>query len=117
MNFSELLESQWQDYAQRHRNHANLIIHIIAVPVLWLGTLNFLSALLLSGLLHALGGALLVGLSLFAQGKGHEMEKIQPEPYRDMTNHMQRIIAEQFVTFPRFVISGQWYANLRRSGD
>jgi hypothetical protein len=116
VNFSELLEWQWRDYSSRHRNHANLIIHIVAVPVFWLGAVDFLSALLLSGLLHTLAGALLIGLSLFAQGKGHELEKVQPEPYRDMANHVQRIVAEQFITFPRFVVSGQWYANLRRSG-
>ena len=116
MNFSELLEWQWRDYADKHRNHANLIIHIIAVPILWLGAINFLSALLLAGLVHALGGALLIGLSLFAQGKGHEMEKTPPEPFKDTMSFVQRVIAEQFVTFPRFVLSGQWYANLRAAG-
>ncbi|MGH8541071.1 MAG: terminase, partial [Stenotrophobium sp.] len=103
MNFQELLDWQWKDYADKHRNHTSLIIHIIAVPLFWLGALDVVSALLFSGLLHAIGGIVLMGLSLFAQGKGHEMEKNAPEPFKDVPNFILRVIAEQFVTFPRFV--------------
>jgi hypothetical protein len=115
MTFSELLEWQWSDYSEKHRNRTNLIIHIVAVPLFWAGTINMLSALLFQGLLHALGGAILIGLSLFAQGKGHEMEAIPPAPFKDNWDFLRRLVAEQFVTFPRFVFSGSWYENLQKT--
>jgi hypothetical protein len=115
VTFSELLEWQWSDYSDKHRNRTSLIIHIIAVPVFWIGAIDVVSALLFAGLLHAVGGIILMGLSLFAQGKGHEMELSQPAPFKDRWQFVQRLFAEQFVTFPRFVLSGGWYENLRKS--
>jgi len=115
MTFSELLDWQWSDYSKRHRNRVNLIIHIIAVPLLWLGSANVITALLFEGALHGLSGAILIGLSLFAQGRGHEMETLRPEPFTTRWDFVRRILAEQFITFPRFVASGGWYANLKSS--
>lgn len=115
MTFSELLDWQWSDYDKRHRNRINLIIHIVAVPLFWLGTFNVVTAVLFEGALHALGGAILVGLSLFAQGRGHEMEALPPTPFDSRWEFVRRIAAEQFVTFPRFVVSGGWLANLKAS--
>ena len=115
MTFSELLDWQWSDYDKRHRNRMNLIIHIVAVPLFWLGTVNVVTAILFEGALHALGGGILVGLSLFAQGRGHEMEALQPIPFEGRWEFVRRIAAEQFVTFPRFVVSGGWYKNLKSS--
>lgn len=116
MTFSELLEWQWRDYSDKHRNRSSLIIHIIAVPLFWIGAVNALSALLFMGLLHALGGVILMALSLFAQGKGHEQETLQPTPFEDPWDFVRRVFAEQFVTFPRFVLSGGWYENFRKTG-
>jgi len=113
MTFSELLDWQWNDYSQRHRNRMNLIIHIVAVPLFWLGFCNVVTAVLFEGALHALGGTILVGLSLFAQGRGHEMEALQPAPFENRWEFVRRIIAEQFITFPRFLVSGGWYSNLK----
>lgn len=115
MTFSELLDWQWRDYSERHRNRMNLLIHIVAVPLFWLGSINVVTAVLFEGAMHALGAAILVGLSLFAQGRGHEMEALQPEPFTTIWEFVRRIVAEQFVTFPRFLVSGGWYANLKSS--
>lgn len=111
--FSELLDWQRRIYPANHRSRNNLLIHIVAVPVFWIGALNFVVPLVFAGLLHALGGALIMGISLFAQGKGHEMEDQPPEPFKDARDFLRRVIAEQFVTFPRFVLSGGWYQNLK----
>jgi hypothetical protein len=112
MNFSELLDSQWQHYDANHRNRNNLLIHIVAVPLFWIGALNFAVPLVFAGLLHALGGLIIMALSLFLQSKGHEMEANPPLPFKDWREFVRRVVAEQFVTFPRFVVSGGWWRNL-----
>lgn len=112
MNFEALLQSQWSDYAERHRDRVNLIIHIVAVPLFWIGTWHALTAVLFAGLFYALGGVALIAVSLFAQGIGHDREAIQPQPFENAWNFVQRIVAEQFVSFPRFVFSGGWWRNL-----
>lgn len=116
MSFSELLEWQWSDYSDKHRNHNNLLIHIVAVPLFWSGALDLLGALLYRGLLGGLfamvGGFILMGLSLFLQGKGHGMEQSAPAPFKHPGEFVARVLAEQFVTFPRFVLSGAWWRNL-----
>jgi hypothetical protein len=110
-SFSELLDWQWSRYEANHRNRNNLLIHIICVPLFWIGALNFVVPLLFAGLLHALGGVILMSLSLFLQGKGHEMEANAPEPFQSAREYVRRVVAEQFVTFPRFVLSGGWWKN------
>ena len=116
MNFSELLDWQWNQYEARHRNHNNLLIHIVAVPLFWIGAVNFVVPLVFAGLLYALGGAMLMALSLFLQSKGHEMEAIAPDPFGNARGFVRRVIAEQFVTFPRFVVSGGWWRNFNNGG-
>ena len=111
MSFSELLESQWNGYAAAHRNRNNLLIHIVSVPLFWIGAVNFVVPLIFAGLVHALGGAVLMGVALFLQAKGNEMEGRTPEPFGDARDYVRRVLAEQFVTFPRFVISGAWWRN------
>lgn len=110
--YSELLDWQWRSYADAHRNRKNLLIHILAVPLFWLGAIYFVVPLVFAGLLYSLGGLLLMGLALFLQGRGHALEAQPPAPFRDLRDFVRRILAEQFVTFPRFVLSGGWYRNL-----
>jgi uncharacterized membrane protein YGL010W len=111
MSFSELLQWQWSRYDAGHRNRSNLLIHIVAVPMFWLGAADFLIPLVFAGLVYALGGFILMALSLFLQSKGHEMEGKAPEPVGSAREWVRRVLAEQFVTFPRFVISGGWWRN------
>ena len=112
MTFEQLLAAQWRDYAERHRDRVNLLIHIVAVPLFWIGAINAIGALLFSGVVYALGGVILAALALFAQGIGHDREALQPQTFAGPWDFAQRIAAEQFVTFPRFVISGGWWRNL-----
>lgn len=115
MTFDELLRQQWSEYADRHRDRVNLLIHIVAVPLFWIGAFNAIGALLFSGLFYALGGVALAALSLFAQGIGHDREALQPQAFAGAWDFVLRIVAEQFVTFPRFVLSGGWLRNLEAS--
>jgi phage terminase small subunit len=47
------------------------------------------------------------------QGRGHKLEAAQPEPFSDRKDAIGRLLVEQFITFPRFVLSGRWWRNWR----
>lgn len=119
MNFQELLEWQWRDYADKHRHRTNLMIHLLAVPLVWVGALEIVGGVMLTllGVPGSLGtfvfGAALVGGSLYAQARGHALEQLPPEKFSSGKDAVRRLVAEQFVTFPRFVLSGTWLANLK----
>jgi len=115
----ELLRWQWHGYAANHQDPLNLALHLIAIPLFLLG-----SALLLIGLLGLrplLLGLGLIGLlaSLGLQAKGHRREAVAPEPFIDRRDALLRLLAEQFVTFPRFVLGGGWLRawRSRRASD
>jgi hypothetical protein len=46
-------------------------------------------------------------ISMIVQGRGHAREATQPKLGGPL-NVLARIFAEQFVTFPRFVLGGGW---------
>jgi phage terminase small subunit len=116
MNVSQLLEWQWRGYGRYHQDRTNLLLHIIAVPVFMLASgLMVVGALRLSLPLLTAGVVGLV-LSVVIQGRGHRMEMVPPEPFAGTANFVGRLLAEQWVTFPRFVLSGAWWANLTRAG-
>ncbi|MDD0977427.1 Mpo1-like protein [Pseudomonas fontis] len=100
---------QWRGYPNNHRNPTNLVLHLIAVPLFIIGAL-----LVLTGLFDFDLGAIAVGIigliaGLGLQRQGHRLEAEQPEPFADRKDAMQRLLVEQFVTFPRFVLSGAWW--------
>ena len=45
-------------------------------------------------------------LAIGLQGKGHRGEAHAPEPFHGAGDVVKRIFVEQWVTFPRFVLSG-----------
>jgi hypothetical protein len=107
-----LLEWQWSDYAAKHQNRLNLLLHIVTVPLFQVGTFFLLCALFtLSGVAAAVGAVSMVG-ALAAQGRGHKLEPETPVPFDGPADFLSRFFAEQWVTFPRFVLSGGWYRNL-----
>jgi hypothetical protein len=112
-----LLAWQWSDYAAKHQARANLLIHIVAVPLFAAGLVCLVLGIVRADWLPAVAGfaGLLVGLA--AQGVGHGKEPEQPSPFLGPTDFITRFLAEQFITFPRFVISGGWSANLRGRGS
>lgn len=109
MSFEQLVKAQWKDYGARHRDKVNLLIHVVTVPLFWIGSFSAISELLFSGLVDALFGVALIAASLIAQGLGHEREAIQPQPYTHLWDFTRRIAAEQFINFPRFLFSGLWW--------
>lgn len=112
MRIKRFLDWQWQDYADNHRDPVNLAIHAIAVPAFVAGMLAVPAALLALRPLWAVAGLALAAASLVLQGVGHKREARAPAPFRSRADFWIRIFAEQFLTFPRFVLSGRW---LRRA--
>ena len=118
MSFAELLNQQWSDYSERHRNKLNLLIHIATVPLVWIAGIQVVGALML--LLIGVGGpgvlltaAILIAIALFAQAYGNGMEEIKPRPFTNAKDFAMNAVAEQFVTFPRFVLAGGWLRNFQ----
>jgi Protein of unknown function (DUF962) len=115
MNARELRAWQWQGYARYHQHRTNLLLHIVAVPLFMLASvLLVVGALRLSPSL-VLAGGLGILLSIGIQGRGHRLELVPPEPFSGAANFIARLVTEQWVTFPRFVLSGGWWRNLSRS--
>jgi 2-hydroxy-palmitic acid dioxygenase Mpo1-like protein len=114
MSVGQLLRWQWEGYPRYHQSRANLLIHIVAVPLFLLGTVALAAAVLqLSLVLLVVAiGCIVVAVAL--QGRGHRLEPVPPEPFSGPLNFVSRLFFEQWVTFPRFVISGGWGAALRR---
>ena len=114
MGISELLRWQWEGYAKYHQSRANLLVHIVAVPLFLVGTIALVAAFFqLSLMLLAVApGCIVVAVAL--QGRGHRLEAVPPEPFTGPLNFVSRLFFEQWVTFPRFVVSGGWSTALRR---
>lgn len=113
MNTSSLLRVQWESYARYHQSRSNLLLHIAFVPLFLAGNLAFLVAIFERRLLLALGAGILTGVALAIQGRGHREEPVQPQAFTSPFNAVSRIFLEQWVTFPRFVLSGAWMRALR----
>jgi len=55
-----------------------------------------------------------VTVALLLQGIGHKREAMPPQAFDGPLDFAKRILAEQFITFPRFVLSGGWMRNVTR---
>jgi len=107
-----LLRWQWSLYADGHNNRRNLLVHAGTNPLFLAGTC-VLVASPLAGADFAGAGASLMLLAMMAQGGGHRLEKTAPVPFRGPGDLLARFFAEQWVTFPRFVLSGGFSAAWR----
>src|SRR5687768_1264453 len=104
MNSPSLMAWQWASYTNAHRSRTNLVIHAITNPLFLAGCLTLLAAPILSPWL-ALGG-LALPIAIGLQGVGHRREEHPPAPFRGPVDVVARIFLEQWVTFPRFVLTG-----------
>jgi hypothetical protein len=110
---TRLLAWQWSDYSAKHRDRGNLLLHIVVVPLFQLGTLALIYGAVAGRLGVAVLGVVAMVVSIVAQGRGHHRERETPTPFSGTDDVVTRLLIEQWVTFPRFVLSGQWYRNLR----
>jgi uncharacterized membrane protein YGL010W len=111
----DLVQWQWSGYPQYHGSRMNLLIHLVAVPMFILSTLNVIWALARLQpffAAFALGGMM---ISFMAQAVGHAQEKNESIPFDGLLDALTRVFVEQFFNFPRFVISGGWWRAFRAS--
>ena len=119
MTFPELVDQQWGDYAERHRNKTHLMLKVVAVPLVWLAGVQAFGALLLmlmpgvSGFSVLLWALVLVAISVFLQYRGAAMEASPPKPFAFTKDTALRLAADNFVNFPRFLLTGEWLRNLK----
>ena len=102
-----LLEWQWALYPAGHRDRRNLLVHALTVPLFQVGTVALVCAPFLGGWLAALGLGAMVGV-MAVQGRTHRLEATRPVPFRGPADVVARILAEQWLTFPRYVASGEF---------
>jgi len=61
------------------------------------------------------GAAVCFLVSLILQGRGHNLEATAPEPFKGGLDFILRLFAEQWITFPRFILTGGWSENLSKA--
>jgi hypothetical protein len=112
-----LVTWQFDNYPPAHQTRRNLAIHIVTEPLFVCGLLAA-PGLFVSG--QWIGGIValaLVLVAVVAQGSGHKGEPNPPLPFRSPLDVVARLVVEQFVTFPRFVLSGGYGRAWRAAGD
>lgn len=113
MSPSQLLRWQWEGYPRYHQSRFNLLLHVVVIPLFMLGNVTVLFALFQGSLRLAVAGFAAMVVSVALQGRGHNAESNPPEPFTSPVNAISRIFLEQWITFPRFVLSGGWLRALR----
>lgn len=117
MKRSSVLRKQWDGYAHYHQSRSNLLLHIVFVPLFLAGNVVFLVELVELRWLWAIAALALSILCLGIQGHSHRREPVPPEPFTGPADAVSRIVLEQWVSFPQFVLRGGWMRALRtRSG-
>lgn len=111
----DLIAWQWKVYGNAHQDRRNLLIHIVAVPVFGAGALGLVLGLVQLEWLLAAAGLLAMVVGFALQGVGHRFERNPPPPFASRAEFVTRILTEQFVIFPRFVLSGAWLRRVRRA--
>jgi hypothetical protein len=93
-------------YTTAHQDRTNLAVHAVAVPVFLAGTVALVGGALTLAWPLAAGGALAMLLSIGVQGAAHKREPVAVAPFAGPRDALARILIEQWLTFPRFVLSG-----------
>jgi hypothetical protein len=109
-----VLAWQYASYPDAHSHRHNLWIHAVAVPLFLAGIAALLLAPVVAWWL-ALVGPAAMAVSLALQGRGHGLEAQAPQPFRSPLDFVVRLLLEQCVTFPRFVLSGGFARALRQA--
>jgi uncharacterized membrane protein YGL010W len=107
-----LIAWQWRDYGRNHRDKASLVLHMVGVPMFIAGTLAAIRHLLHAEWFGAAVALVVVVMGFALQGIGHKREAEQPAPFDGPVDFISRIFTAQFVTFPRFVLTGHWLRHL-----
>ena len=109
-----LLSWQLENYPANHVDRRNLAIHLATVPLFLAGTVLLVLGPFVWLWASAVGIAAMV-LAMALQGRGHKGEQTAPAPFAGPGDVFLRIFAEQWITFPRFVLSGGFARAWRRA--
>ena len=102
-------------YRAAHRSRINLLLHIIAVPLFLLANVFLLHQLIHGAFGRASFAGIVMTLSLAMQGVGHQQEAVPPVPFKNPSEAAVRLLMEQWITFPRFVVTGGWVRAFNQS--
>lgn len=100
-----LLAWQWTHYPEFHGDRRNLVLHVLTVPLFQMGTLLLTAPLWGTWWLALVGLGLMLG-AVAVQGRGHALERNPPVPFASRGEAVGRIVLEQWINFPRYLISG-----------
>ncbi len=114
-NILAIAKQQWLDFGDYHASRLNLIIHVVAVPTFIIGAILFVYGLVNLRLIETLDAVLIMVISLGVQSYGHSNEEVRSAPFAGPFDAITRILIEQLINYPRFLLSGRWYAALRSS--
>ena len=71
MTATELLAWQWQGYARYHQSRANLLMHIVLVPLFLAGNVALIVGAIRLDWIEVVVGAVCMIMSMALQGRGH----------------------------------------------
>ncbi len=100
-----LLKWQYETYPDNHKNRINFVIHIITVPIFWLGLIYLIGGLLSFNFTYWRMALPLILVPLVAQGIGHRKESVPPVPFLSPLDFISRFFVEQTITFPRWFLA------------
>jgi hypothetical protein len=115
MGIVQLFRWQWDGYPRFHQSRANLVLHVLVVPLFLAENILLVLALARAWWLTALISFVAMAVSIALQGHGHGQESVPPEPFTGRLNAVTRIFLEQWITFPLFVFSGGWLKAMRNA--
>jgi len=101
----DLLAWQFAHYPEFHGSKANLALHVLTVPLFQAGSIFLVLGWLSVSWLPVVG-LLMMALAVVAQGRGHALEHNPPVPFASRGEAVRRIVLEQWVNFPRYVVTG-----------
>lgn len=99
---------QWRYYAAWHQDRLNLLLHMATVPLFAAGVLAAARQAFFGEWFGASIAAALALVALGIQWLGHLREPARAPDAGNPIDWLRRVLAEQFITFPRFVLSGGW---------
>ena len=112
MSFRQLVAWAWQETPPVHKNGANLLIHLFAVPLFVLGHLLIIAGIALSFWL-LIAGVWCIVVSMIMQKIGHSLERTPVHAFTGARDVVRRLYAEQFWNYWRFLFSGGWYSSFK----
>jgi hypothetical protein len=115
MSVAVLLAWQWEGYARYHQSRANLLSHIVLVPLFLAGNVALVVGAVRQDWIEAAVGIGCMLMSIALQGRGHKGERVPPVPFSSAGNALARIFLEQWITFPRFVLTGAWWRSFQQA--